>query len=242
MSLLASVVYILNDIADVESDRGHSDKKKRCFASGDVPVQLGVFMALILFGIAFVALLCWQPSTWPLFAFYFVLTIAYTMVLKEIAILDIFVLISFYVIRILIGIKTLEVPNSVWLMSFCVLLFANLAFLKRYIEVCQQKKYANGRRKYDSDDKEFLRTSGIATIFASIVLMILYAKSEDFSEFYSNTDLFSLIAVPYGFMMLRMWYLASRNKVDSDPLVYTIKSPLSYLALIASSVILFCSR
>ena len=95
------------------------------------------------------SLLLWRPDTWIYFALYFFLTVAYTMVLKEIAILDIFILVSFYILRILIGIETLQVPNSIWLMSFCILLFANLAFLKRYIEVNKRGAEAS-RRNYDS--------------------------------------------------------------------------------------------
>jgi 4-hydroxybenzoate polyprenyltransferase len=242
MSLIASVVYILNDIADIESDRSHQTKRNRCFATGEVSVKFGVFTALILLFLATIVLLVWQPSTWVLFTVYFILTVAYTMVLKEFAILDIFILVSFYLIRILIGIETLGVSYSLWFISFCFLLFGNLAFLKRFIEVNNPDNGENERRKYDCRDKEFLRTSGIAAIFASVVLLLIYSKSLDFSEFYSNKDLFSVICIPYSILMLRMWYLASRNEVDSDPLVYIIRSPLSYFAVFISGVILYCSR
>jgi len=241
MSLLASVVYIFNDIADLEGDRKHNDRARRCFASGEVPVLFGFLVGVSLLLLVALSLLLWRPDTWIYFALYFFLTVAYTMVLKEIAILDIFILVSFYILRILIGIETLQVPNSIWLMSFCILLFANLAFLKRYIEVNKRGAEAS-RRNYDERDQEFLRTSGITSILASCVLLILYAKSDDFSEFYRNTDLFCLITVPYSLMMLRMWYLASRNQVDSDPLLFTIKSPISYIAVILSTTILYLSR
>lgn len=242
MSLLASVVYIFNDIADLESDRNYPAKSKRCFASGEVSVKFGFSIALLLLAMAVIVLIAWRPSTWLYFTTYFILTVGYTMILKEIAILDLFVLVSFYLLRILIGIETLQVSSSIWFISFCFLLFGNLAFLKRFIEVNDPSHGSNERRKYDSRDIEFLRTSGIAAIFASIVLLLIYSKSADFSEFYSNKDLFTIICIPYSFLMLRMWYLASRNQVDSDPLIYIIRSPFSYIAVFVSCVILYCSR
>ena len=242
MSLIASVVYIFNDIADIESDRSHPDKRSRCFAAGTVSVRFGFITALLLLFLAVVVLVAWRPSTWPHFTAYFVLTVAYTMVLKEFAILDIFILVTFYVLRILIGIETLGVNYSMWFISFCYLLFGNLAFLKRFIEVNNPDNGSNERRKYDSHDREFLRTSGIAAIFASIVLLLIYSKSQDFSEYYTNKDLFTVICLPYAILMLRMWYMASRNEVDSDPLVYLIRSPLSYVAVVISGLILYFSR
>ena len=242
MSLIASVVYIFNDIADLESDRSHPEKRNRCFAAGEVSVRFGFITALALLFLALVVLVAWRPSTWPHFTAYFVLTVAYTMVLKEFAILDIFILVTFYVLRILIGIETLGVNYSMWFISFCYLLFGNLAFLKRYIEVNNPDSGSNVRRKYDSHDREFLRTSGIAAIFASIVLLLIYSKSQDFSEYYTNKDLFTVICLPYAILMMRMWYLASRNEVDSDPLVFLIRSPLSYVAVFISGLILYFAR
>ena len=242
MSLVASVVYIFNDIADIESDRSHPDKRSRCFAAGEVSVRFGFITALILLLLAVIVLIAWQPSTWPYFATYFFLTVAYTMVLKEFAILDIFILVTFYVIRILIGIETLGVNYSMWFISFCYLLFGNLAFLKRFIEVNNPDNGSNKRRKYDSHDREFLRTSGIAAIFASIVLLLIYSKSQDFSEYYTNKDLFTVICLPYAILMMRMWYMASRNEVDSDPLVFLIRNPFSYFAVLVSGLILYCAR
>ena len=242
MCLLASFVYIMNDIADVESDRRHSDKKNRCFASGKASIEFGFFTAIALLLLAVLILFFWQPPTLCYFLAYFFLTVAYTMHLKEIAILDIFILVSFYLLRILIGVETLGVPYSTWFFSFCFLLFSNLAFLKRYIEVNKDSNGKNIRRKYDASDREFLRICGIGSIFASIVILLIYAKSSEFSDFYRDKDLFSLICFPYALLMLRMWYLGSRNLMDSDPLVYTIRSPLSYIAVIASCMILFYSR
>ncbi len=242
MCLLASFVYIMNDIADVESDRRHSDKKNRCFASGKASIEFGFFTAMALLLLAVLILFFWQPPTLYYFLAYFFLTVAYTMHLKEIAILDIFILVSFYLLRILIGVETLGVPYSTWFFSFCFLLFSNLAFLKRYIEVNKDSNGKNIRRKYDARDREFLRVCGIGSIFASIVILLIYTKSSEFSDFYRDKDLFSLICFPYALLMLRMWYLGSRNLMDSDPLVYTIRSPLSYIAVIASCVILFYAR
>ena len=115
-SLLASTVYILNDLSDVEADRQHPRKSKRPIASGALPENVARVLVVLLL------LLVFPGAYWlsPIFAIicliYFVLNLSYSAYLKHIVLLDVLALASFYVIRVAAGVSIIEVQRfSPWL-------------------------------------------------------------------------------------------------------------------------------
>ncbi len=133
--LCASSVYVLNDLLDLEADRGHPRKSKRPFAAGTLSLAAGLVLAPCLLAAA-VALAIFLPWKFQLvFTTYYTLTLAYSFALKGLAIIDALVLAGLYTLRIIAGAAAVSVPLSFWLLLFAVFLFLSLAFVKRFAEL-----------------------------------------------------------------------------------------------------------
>ena len=133
--LVASSVYVLNDLLDLAADRMHPRKCLRPFASGSIPIAHGIWMAggLLLLG----ALLAFIISTSFLLvmACYYILTLAYSLNLKRRMVVDICVLAGLYTMRIIAGGVATDISLSVWLLVFSVFFFLSLASVKRQAEL-----------------------------------------------------------------------------------------------------------
>jgi len=122
-SLLTSIVYILNDIRDIEKDRLHSSKRHRPLASGEISVHHAIIILVILFAslIALFGILRIQDNrlynlkSVGLLLLYMLLNIAYSMGLKNVPIVDVTILASGYVIRVFFGAVIIGVDISMWL-------------------------------------------------------------------------------------------------------------------------------
>lgn len=134
--LLSSTVYIINDLADIESDRQHPLKRLRPIASGALPVRVA-FIAVILLLIVVLPLAYLLEPTFALIAaLYFITNIAYSTRLKHIVILDVLVLAGLYVVRVAAGASLITVTSfSPWLYVFTTFLALFLGVGKRRAEL-----------------------------------------------------------------------------------------------------------
>lgn len=116
-SLIASAVYVVNDIRDVEKDKKHAKKKRRPIASGVVPVPVAVgVMAALIIGAVLIGIAGEFPLwAWALATLYFAINVAYSFGLKNIPIVDIAILSAGFVIRVLFGGMVLDISVSSWL-------------------------------------------------------------------------------------------------------------------------------
>ncbi len=133
--LCSSSVYLINDLLDLESDRRHSEKHNRPFASGRAPVITGLLAAPVL--LAASAALAWIAGKlfFAVLVLYFAVTLAYSFYLKRMALLDVLVLAILYTLRIIAGAAVASAMPSVWLVSFSMFIFTSLAMAKRYAEL-----------------------------------------------------------------------------------------------------------
>jgi len=131
-SLLASAVYVFNDLRDLEADRRSPRKRHRPLASGAVSSSAawGAGLACLV-GAAALAASTGLPSAWALFAAYAGLNAAYSLGAKHVPLVDVFLLASGFVIRVLVGCALLQVPPSSWLLLCSSALALFLAFAKR---------------------------------------------------------------------------------------------------------------
>jgi len=228
----ASSAYILNDIADVEADRQHPTKRYRPFAAGTLSPTFGIVLAPVLLAMGFV--LSWRvlPSSFlELLAIYVVLTGAYSLYLKRVAVLDVLLLAGLYTLRVLAGIAGADVRFSTWLLAFSTFLFLSLAFLKRYTEVNAMDGAPTEqvrRRGYLRADREWLGSMGAASGYLSVLVLALYINSEQVMALYRQPLALWLICPLLLFWIGRMWLLAHRGRVHDDPIVATVRDPASY--------------
>lgn len=232
-SLCASSVYITNDLLDLESDRLHPRKRARPFASGAVPVWQGVVLAPILLVLSFG--LGWFAGraflAWLLV--YFVLTTAYSLWLKRVALVDCLALAALYTLRVVAGSAAVTLQFSFWLLAFSVFLFLSLAFVKRYAELLVQagrgKDGAHGRG-YVTADAPLIEVLGVASGFASVMVLALYLNSEAVLRLYATPQLMWGAVPVMLFWISWVWMCAHRGEMHDDPMVFAVKDRASQFA------------
>lgn len=134
--LLASSVYIINDIYDRESDRNHPVKKNRPIASGRLPVPLALGTAIILLLASLTGAFFLSKGFFLISAGYFLLNLLYTKWLKHIPIVDVLFIAACFVLRVAAGVSVIEVQLfSPWLYVVTTLLALYLGFGKRRAEL-----------------------------------------------------------------------------------------------------------
>jgi 4-hydroxybenzoate polyprenyltransferase len=146
--LISSCVYIFNDLADVEADRQHPEKKNRPIASGKLPVSAawtaGILFVLVTLGLSYLL----APTFCVVVAAYFVLNLAYSLSLKHIAILDVLIISAGFVLRVGAGVTLIAVERfSPWLYIVMFLLSLFLGFGKRRAELALLAHGAGSHRK-----------------------------------------------------------------------------------------------
>ena len=147
-SLVASVVYITNDIADVEADREHPIKRKRPIAAGKLPIPVAWGAVVILLLVAFPVAYWLSPSFAFVTLFYLLLNLAYSKWIKHTALLDIIVLASFYVIRVAAGVALINVERfSPWIYIFTTFLALLMGTGKRRAELSEIADGPNAQRR-----------------------------------------------------------------------------------------------
>lgn len=146
--LFSSLVYIINDLADMEADRNHPIKRQRPLPSGALPPEVARRAAGVIFilttGLAFI--LSWDFALIGLT--YLLLNLAYSKWLKHIPILDVMVLAAFYVLRVGAGVTLIVVARfSPWLYVFTIFMALYLGIGKRRAELMLLEEEANSHRK-----------------------------------------------------------------------------------------------
>ncbi len=146
--LISSVVYLINDIADIEADRKHPEKKKRPLPSGKLPVSVAWAAAI---GLTVLTLpLGWllSPAFSGVLAAYLVLNLAYSKWLKHIPIIDVLVIAAGFVLRVHSGVTLIEVERfSPWLYVVTTLGSLYLGFGKRRAELSLLNRGAGSHRR-----------------------------------------------------------------------------------------------
>ncbi len=146
-SLVASAVYIFNDIADREADQQHPTKKNRPIASGKLTIKaawsIGIILLLISLPLAYLL----SPAFLVICVIYFILNLAYSTKLKHIPLIDVLVLASFYLLRVISGTTLIEVKRfSPWLYVVTSLFALFIGLGKRRAELVLQAKESGGIR------------------------------------------------------------------------------------------------
>lgn len=234
--LVASGVYVLNDLVDLRSDRAHPRKCFRPFASGDVPLEHGLIMALALLsvGIGLSLWVGWQLAL--VVAVYLVLTTSYSFTLKRLIGLDLCILAILYTARVAAGSAITGITLSVWLIAFSLFFFFALAALKRLIELvdveARNETSAKGRG-YVIGDLAVLLPTTLTSGYLSVLVLTLYVLSDQVKLLYSQPAALWGVCVVLFYWITRAVILANRGVMDDDPVVFAITDRVSHVCLLA---------
>ena len=206
----ASGIYIWNDLLDVEADRRHPTKRHRPIASGQLPVTVartaGVAFPIIALGLA-AATGRWQ--TVAVVATYIVITIAYTLHLKHVPVVDVVTVAAGFVLRAAAGAVAVDVPMSNWFV-LCIT-FGSLFIVvgKRYAELNEVGDDAGTRATLEEYSVGYLRIM-LSVSLAGVLISYCVWAFETSSEAASDWPLYELSIVPM--LMALMRYLLVLEK------------------------------
>ncbi len=145
---VSSSVYLINDVMDVEADRLHPKKKNRPIASGELPIPLAITIATILVIGSFVGAYFLSIAFLIILALYFFINLAYSMKLKHIPLLDVFIIAAGFVLRVGAGVSIIEVERfSPWLYAVSTVFALFFALGKRRGELATIQNSNNNQRK-----------------------------------------------------------------------------------------------
>jgi 4-hydroxybenzoate polyprenyltransferase/phosphoserine phosphatase len=239
----ASAIYLMNDLSDLRADRAHPRKRNRPFASGALPLLWGVALApaLLLAG----GVLGWLSGALWVVCLYAALSTAYTLRLKELPLVDTFVLAALYTVRVIAGGVASGHPTSLWLLGFSAFLFLSLALIKRVSELTRlaaAMQKSAPRRGYRVQDLAMLQQLGCASSFASAVVLSLYVQSDvALTTYHLPQALWGAIPLLL-FWQCRLWLATSRGYMHDDPIVYAASDRVSWATFACLGVIMVVAR
>lgn len=229
-SLVASSVYVVNDLLDLAADRAHPRKRTRPFAAGDIPIAHGTWMAGGLLGAGILISAFLGGPFLMIMAVYFATTTAYSLVLKRRAVVDICTLAALYTLRIVAGGVATGISLSVWLLAFSVFFFLALAAVKRQAELVDNVKRGKldvSGRGYSADDLPVISMMAISSGYVSVLVMALYVNSINVVELYSAPAFLWGICFVLLYWISRTVMIAHRGQMHDDPVVFAARDRIS---------------
>lgn len=210
---IASCIYIINDIVDIDKDRLHPKKKNRPIASGTVSINTAKVFVLILLALACaLAYISGKFYSFIMIVIYFILNLAYSFALKRIALVDVFVIAIGFLMRIYAGAFAIDVKVSSWLLMTTLALSLFLGFGKRYGE--KRKTNDNSSRDVLNSYKvETLKTYITISMILTIVFYSLYCAIG--SGILGEAGVLTIPIVMFA--MFRYYLMLDNEEVDGDP-------------------------
>ena len=224
-SLVASGVYVLNDMLDCKYDRLHPDKRHRPLAARQVTLSAAGALLLVVWLLGFGLGLWVSVTLFMLLSLYALINVAYSLGLKHVVILDVFLLASGFVLRILAGTLGVGIPPSQWLLltGTCVALF--LGFAKRRAEILRlQQRSALHRRVLEDYNNTMLDKALVICASTIIMAYSLYTMSPETLYIHGSSDLiYTVPFVLYG--VFRYLHLLHQGVRGGDPSSDVVADP-----------------
>lgn len=216
----ASSIYIVNDIADRKIDLAHPVKRNRPIASGEVSTLTGAVMATVLIIISFLLLSAGKlpAGTWLAIIAYVVVNLFYSFALKQIVLIDVFVIAVGFILRILAGGYAIDVKISSWLIMTTLFIAIFLGIAKRRSEFVQMNGSSNEIARRVLADYDLSLIDQILSVSAASVIIAyaLYTVSErTVHAFGTEALIFTTIFVVYG--IFRYLYLIHKMGLGENP-------------------------
>jgi 4-hydroxybenzoate polyprenyltransferase len=225
---VTSSTYLLNDLADLPTDRRHWSKRTRPIARGLISVRVALPLAFC--GCAFGVLcgLLLSALFGALLVGYLAVTMAYSLGLKRVPLFDAFIIALLFTARIAMGMAINEHGASDWLLAFSVAFFFSLALAKRHTEIQRaigsDQMFTITARGYRADDVPLTLVCGLGAGLMAVQMLIMYITEEVFAAVgYSNSAWLRLIPPLLAIWIGRVWLLAHRGEMADDPVLFALR-------------------
>ncbi|PEN25247.1 decaprenyl-phosphate phosphoribosyltransferase [Acetobacter fabarum] len=219
-SAISSAVYIINDMIDVDADRLHPKKCKRPIASGEISVRSALILAILLITSAFALGVSISLWAFVFLALYMVINLGYSIRWKHIPVIDVFLISSGFMLRILIGTVGLGIQPTSWILLCGFMLTLFLGFAKRRAELLALENNndvnpASIRRVLDDYSPEMIEQLTAISAACTIICYSLYTVSPETVARHHTTNLiYTVPFVVYG--IFRYLFLLHRGTGGND--------------------------
>ncbi|MCK9454059.1 decaprenyl-phosphate phosphoribosyltransferase [Sulfurimonas sp.] len=181
-SATASSIYIFNDLLDIEEDRVHPTKKNRPLANGSISKKSAIILMFLLSSTSLFLSFIFNIELFGVLLIYFFLNILYSIKLKHISILDIFIIATGFVLRLFAGSVVTDVELSMWIILLTFLLAIFLALAKRRDDVLLSLGGQETRKNIDGYNLEFVNASMVLMAGVVILSYIMYTISPEVTQ------------------------------------------------------------
>jgi 4-hydroxybenzoate polyprenyltransferase len=216
-SLTASAIYLINDIVDIERDRLHPKKKNRPLPAGQLPMQVALTAALLLPVIALTTSLAVSLPLTIVLLIYFLMQLMYSFQLKNVVLIDVFIIAAGFVLRTIAGVVVINVTNfSPWLYVCVGLLALFLAVGKRRQElILLQDDAAKVRDTYKGYNLPLLDDLLRLVVTGTSIAYALYATEAETALIEPEYMLLTVPVVYYA--LFRYLFVIHRLGMGGDP-------------------------
>lgn len=232
--LVSSIVYIFNDIVDIDADKAHPTKKDRPLPAGLISIQSAIITIIVFAAILGLFLPALNAKFSILLLSYFLLNIFYTYIFKHIVLLDIFSLAAGFMLRVMAGAFAISVEISSWLILTTMFISLFLGVMKRRSELVLTNDEPNKSTRKVLASYSLNFTDQMSTIAAAgvIICYALYTVSERTMKVF-NTDnmIYTTPFVVFG--IFRYMFLVYMNKKGEN----TVEIMLTDIPMIVNVVL-----
>lgn len=222
-SFIASAIYVINDYKDIKNDQLHPEKKTRPLASGKVSVNAAFIVFSLLIAISFTLGYFLNLTFLYILLAYFFINIGYTFGLKNISILDIFIVASGFLLRTLAGAVITGVLASQWLMVMVFLLAVFLALAKRRDDILMNMSSGKVLRK-STQHYNLDFANSCLTMLSAVILVayIMYSISQEVTERLNSEFVYvTSVFVMAGIMRYLQITLVENNSGSPTKILYS---------------------
>jgi 4-hydroxybenzoate polyprenyltransferase len=234
LSISCSGTYLINDVFDRKADRLHWSKCRRPVANKRISVSNALMSGLGLYIAGLLSAIAINPVFALILAVYIVVSFAYSYYLKTLVLLDLVTLASLFTLRITMGAVLIGSTITPWLPLFVFLFFGGLSTAKRTTELVartNRQDNSDNRRGYKEQDLSLLIALGISFSIGAMVILSVFLANVAVPEALYQSPHRLWFAVPLLLLWtLRIWILAARGNLPDDPVLFSLRDPVSLIA------------
>jgi 4-hydroxybenzoate polyprenyltransferase len=229
--LMASAIYTINDIVDVEQDKLHPKKSGRALASGAVSISAAIILASLLAMLGLILAYVASPIVLIILSGYALMNIAYSLRLKHVVILDVFIIATGFMLRILAGTLGIGIAPSQWLLLCGLMVTLFLGFTKRRAEIIALNEDKASHRKVLEHYSPVLLDKMIGITAAGLIMSYsLYTMNPDTIRIHGTANLiYTVPFVMYG--VFRYIYLLHHQNRGGDTAHDLVRDPHMFIVV-----------
>lgn len=236
--LVSSAVYLFNDWRDIDADRNHAEKKHRPLASGAVSLATAAMLFVVLAGLAVaIGVAADLPrGFYVTLAIYIVVNVAYSLGLKQVSVLELFMVASGFVLRVIAGGYATKIYLSPWILIATAMVALLLTVGKRRGDIAGKHDLSNGRRSLSQYNAAYLDLVLAALTGGTLVVYLIYCVSESAIQRFGSAVLLTSLPVAMG--LLRYLQLVLVKNKGAAPTDLVVQDP-GLVAIVAIFIAMF---